>query len=398
VDGSIVRSLELGDDGILTVRMEDRADLARTCGLDDVAGLGLVYAMYEQDKNLGASESVKFNNWLYTANAFNTYINADEERDVNTKLIKEIAGESAALGATTGVQTVTLDAVNMMADTAAARTSILSRKTEGARVWADMNGGSFEAKKLFGGAGYSADIWAGSIGVDYTAACGGTIGAALTIGTADTDSRNTGVRSSADSDLVGFTVYANKTFNDVLNVAADLGYLKASNDVTANGYEHSWKFAQDTDAFTFGIRGEILAKAGSANIVPHAGLRWTRISTDGFEAGYTTDVASMNVFQLPLGVTVSGEFEAAGWTIAPKVDFSVVPAFGDKDAELRLGIAGVSASEDLTVRTVDSSPVQAALGLSAEKGGWAFDLGCKLGAGSGSRMNSMFNAGVRYAF
>ena len=76
----------------------------------------------------------------------------------------------------------------------------------------------------------------------------------------------------------------------------------------------------------------------------------------------------------------------------------VVPAFGDKDAELKLGIAGVNASEDIAVRVVDSNPVQATLGVSATTGAWAFGLNYKLGVGSDSRMNNTFNANVRYAF
>jgi outer membrane autotransporter protein len=98
------------------------------------------------------------------------------------------------------------------------------------------------------------------------------------------------------------------------------------------------------------------------------------------------------------GVTVSADFETSGWTIAPKFDLSVVPTFGDKDADLKLGITGVSASDDLSVRVIDSNPVQATLGVSATNGAWGFGLNYKLGVGSDDRMNNSFNANVRYAF
>ena len=55
-------------------------------------------------------------------------------------------------------------------------------------VWADVFYAKNEAKEIYGDFGYSADIYGGVLGFDYTAACGGTLGAALTVGTADADS------------------------------------------------------------------------------------------------------------------------------------------------------------------------------------------------------------------
>ena len=373
--------------GTIGVTMTSDEELA-ALGYEDIVGMNVAQAMYDQNKNLGTSSSVAFNNWLYTStNGLGT-----------PKAVRTAAKDVAGLGATTGVQTLTMDAVNQMADTVADRTSILTQRGQGVNVWADVNGGKFEAKTLFDGAGYSSDIYSGVLGLDYQFSCNAVLGAALTIGTADTDSKNSGVAASTDSDLVGFSVYASKTFADIWNVSADIGYLQASNDVTANGYAHAWKFSEDTDAWTVGVRGEVLTKAGSVNIVPHLGLRYTAISTDGFEAGYVTDIDDQNVFQMPVGVTVSADFETNGWTIAPKFDLSVVPTFGDKDADLKLGITGVSATDDYAVRVIDSNPVQAQLGVNATNGAWGFGLSYKLGAGSDDRMNNSFNANVRYAF
>ena len=369
----------------IAVGMIDKAEVVDELG--DLPGLDAAYAMFETRANLGSSSSVAFNNWLYSSANQTSY-----------QGIRDAAKDVAGLGATTGVQTLTMDAVNQMADTVAARTSILAQRGQGVNVWADVNGGKFEAKTLFDGAGYSSDIYSGVLGLDYQFSCNAVLGAALTIGTADTDSKNSGVAASTDSDLVGFSVYASKTFADIWNVSADIGYLQASNDVTANGYAHAWKFSEDTDAWTVGVRGEVLTKAGSVNIVPHLGLRYTAISTDGFEAGYVTDIDDQNVFQMPVGVTVSADFETNGWTIAPKFDLSVVPTFGDKDADLKLGITGVSATDDYAVRVIDSNPVQAQFGVNATNGAWGFGLSYKLGAGSDDRMNNSFNANVRYAF
>ena len=381
--------------GVLSFEMEDQADLAKS-GITG-AGFGVIYAMYENGENVGNDNAVFFRNLVstQTSAAYQQFSNGKYEW--NTQTLNTILNDVATIGATTGAQAVTMDAVNQMADTVAARTSILTQRAQGVNVWVDVNGGRFEGKKVMDGAGYSSDIYAGTLGADYQFANGAVLGAALTIGTADTDSKGTTAKTSMDSDLVGFSVYGSKTFADIWNVAGDIGYLQASNDVTESGYGFG-DFSEDVNAFTLGVRGEVLTKAGSVNIVPHLGLRYTRLSTDSVKAGFNTEIDDQNIFQMPVGVTVSADFETSGWTIAPKFDLSVVPTFGDKDADLKLGITGVSASDDLSVRVIDSNPVQATLGVSATNGAWGFGLNYKLGVGSDDRMNNSFNANVRYAF
>ena len=378
--------------GMLEFSMNDKAEVVDKLG--DVAGLDAIYGMYEKGENVG-NANAKFFRDLMSSQTSSAYDKTTGEWNFQT--IRTTLNDVAAIGATTGAQAVTMDAVNQMADTVAARTSILTQRAQGVNVWVDVNGGRFEGKKVMDGAGYSSDIYAGTLGADYQFANGAVLGAALTIGTADTDSKGTTAKTSMDSDLVGFSVYGSKTFADIWNVAGDIGYLQASNDVTESGYGFG-DFSEDVNAFTLGVRGEVLTKAGSVNIVPHLGLRYTRLSTDGFTAGFNTEIDDQNIFQMPVGVTVSADFETSGWTIAPKFDLSVVPTFGDKDADLKLGISGVSASDDLSVRVIDSNPVQATLGVSATNGAWGFGLNYKLGVGSDDRMNNSFNANVRYAF
>ena len=378
----------------VTIKSADLKMLKSEFG--DVAGIDAAWGMFDEGANLNNnSKSAAFNKWLYTRTSSAGVASGDR---VDTVRLNKIAADVASLGATTGVQTMTMDAVNQMGETVADRVSLLTQRAAGVNVWAAANGGMFEAKSLFDGAGYESDIYSGVLGVDYQFACNAVLGAALTIGTADTDNKNSGVKASTDSDLVGFSVYASKTFADVIGVSADIGYLTASNDVTANGYGQAWKFSQDTDAFTIGLRTEVLAEVGAVKLVPHIGIRYTALSTDGFEAGYKTEIDDQNIFQMPVGVTVSGDFQTGDWTVAPKFDLSFVPTFGDKDADLKLGITGVKATDDLAVRVIDSNPVQATLGVNATNGAWGFGLNYKLGVGSDDRMNNTFNVNVRYAF
>ena len=388
-------------DKVLSVAMYDKADLKKAYGLDSgVAGFDASYS-YFANANRGAATttSAQFAEWLYTKSSSAAYgAYSDGDKDVNVEAIRAIANAAGALGATTGVQTMTMDAVNQMGETVQDRVSVLTQRAAGVNVWVAANGGNFQAKTLYDGAGYKSDIYSGVLGVDYQFACNAVLGAALTVGTADTDSKNTAFGTSTDSDLVGFSVYTSKTFADIIGVSADIGYLSASNDVTANGYGFGYKFSEDTDAFTVGIRGEVLTQAGPVKIVPHIGLRYTALSTDSFEAAYVTDVDDQAIFQMPVGVTVSGDFQAGDWTVAPKFDLSVVPTFGDKDAEMKLGVTGGTVTSDYGVRVIDSNPVQATLGVNATNGAWGFGLNYKLGVGSDDRMNNTFNVNVRYAF
>ena len=359
-------------------------DDAKVASYEGLETLPLVTAMYEGKAQNGASTSAKFNNWLMSSG-----------NGLDREEVIAIGNDAAKLGATSAVASVTMDALSAFNDSVAARTNVLAQRAEGVTVWADVMGGHYEAKELMDGQGYKSDVYGGVLGVD-SVVDGYTLGAAFTVATADTDSTNTLAVSSTDSDFVGFSVYGAKAFGQ-FNLAADLGYMKGSNDVSVNAYNIG-DFSADTDAFTLGLRGDVLVDAGSFKVVPHAGLRFTHLTTDDFESAYTTKIDSMNIFQMPVGVTVTGNVEAAGWNVAPLLDLSVVPAFGDTDADMTLGINGVAATSALSTQVIDSNLFQMKLGVSAQKDAFTFGLNYKLGAGSDNRVNNTFNATVGYAF
>lgn len=375
--------------GEVSINIVDRDTYQDAFG--GLAAANAIYSLYDNASNNNVSKSARFANWLMSAESVNGLATNGD--------VVAVGNAAAAIGATAGLQTVTMDAVEGFTDTIGTRTSILSSRGEGVNVWADVNGGRYQAKKLMDGAGYSSDIYAGVLGIDTTVSCGAVIGAAITVGTADTDSEKTLADTSTDTDFYGVSLYTSKRIGEAANFAVDLGYVHASNDVSGSvaGYRLA-DFSADTDAFTLGIKGELLTKFGSMNVVPHAGLRYTRLSTDDFEAAYETSVDDMNIFQMPVGVTFSGDFDLAGWKTSPMFDLSVVPAFGDKDADMQLGIQGASATDDLAVRVIDTTPVQASLGISATKGAWNFGLSYKLGVGGDERLDNAFNARVNYAF
>ncbi len=333
-------------------------DTAKVAGFAGLRTIGTIVDMYETGAY--SSRSGAFNKWLIEGNP--TLTDAQ---------VVAIGNDAAMLGATAAAGSVTMDTLSAFNDTVANRTSILTPRCNGVNVWADVYGGHNEANKLMDGRGYKSDVYGGTLGVDGSAN-GFTVGAALTISTGDTDSTNTLVNSTTDSDFVGLSIYGSKASGD-LNVTADLGYLHGANDVSVKSFGIN-DFSADTDAFTLGVRGEYLIETGNFKVVPHIGLRYTYLTTDDFEAAYTTDFDDMNVFQMPVGVTVAGNIGASGWNLTPSIDLSVVPAFGDKDADMTLGITGVGTKTAISTQIIDSSLFQMNLGLVAQKDAWTFGL------------------------
>ena len=280
--------------------------------------------------------------------------------------------------ATAGVLNVAYDANAQVTD-AIVRHQLSEHAGMG--VWADVFYAKNEAKKLYGDFGYSADIYGGVLGFDYTAACGGTLGAALTVGTADADSEGGALSNSLSSDFVGLSVYASKDFSG-LNVKADLGYIDFSNDFTGLGD------ASDATTITFGVRGDFTAyQNGAFSVVPHMGLRYTRIDTD---AVAFNDEQNMNVLEAPIGVKFAGTFEATGWKLVPSYDFTIVPQLGDKEVEA-FGTAG-----DITI--LSGGLFNNVLGVEAVKDNMSFGLNASYGFGPDDRANTQVNANFRYHF
>ena len=303
------------------------------------------------------------------------------------------ATNMAVLG---GAFTTTLDVNDQVTAVLNRRMSLanlnVSRNETGVTPWVDVFGTMNEGKRLFGnGMGYEADIYGAVLGFDYTATCGSVLGLAINVGTSDGNSTGNGQKVDNDQDFYGVSAYASRQFGS-FNTKLDLGYLVTKNDLkTASSYFGATSEKLDAKVFTVGLGAEFLASAGAVNVVPHAGIRLTTIDMD--ESNFGADYDKMTVYQLPLGVTFSGSFDAAGWQVAPQFDLSVVPTFGDKDA-----VATYSGNVKDTTRVVDTNPVQATLGVSAQNGAWTFGLNYGLTAGGDDRMNNSLNANVRYTF
>ena len=305
----------------------------------------------------------------------------------------EEGSNSAVLG---GAYNAALDAGEQFNKALDRRMTVANglNRAEGFTLWADVIGTSNQVKKLYGNSGYDLDLYGGILGGDYTfAQYDATLGAALTVGTGSGGSKGTATSIDNDVDFVGFSVYGNKRC-PIVNSKFDLGYMQTKSDISAANSMGNWSSDVKAKAFTFGFGVELPTTVGIVNVTPHAGIRYTRLDVEGRDGLFGTDDDKLNVFLAPLGVTFSGAFETSGWNLAPTFDLSVVPAFGDKDATTKYN----GLTTEVITRVVDSSPVQATLGLSAQKDAFTFGINYTLGAGSDERQNHSFNANVRYTF
>lgn len=313
---------------------------------------------------------------ILNALASDVYLDADTQtfNELGNKAFKQAAGGNAAAG----VLNVAYDANALVTD-AIVRHQLANHGAAG--VWADVLYAKNEAKDIYGGSGYSADITGGMLGFDAAFSCGTTAGLTLAMGKADADSEGGVLANSLNSDFWGVSLHASKDFSG-LNVKADLGYLDFSNDFSGLGD------ASDASTITFGLRGDFTAyRNGAFSIAPHFGLRYTRIDTD---ATVFNDEQNMNVLEAPIGLKFAGTFEASGWKLVPSYDFAIVPQLGDKEVQA-FGSAG-----DVTI--LESSLVNNVFGIEAAKGNLSFGLNAVYGLGAHDRANTQLNVDLRYRF
>lgn len=309
----------------------------------------------------------------------------------------EIGNQAMALAATAGVYNVALDASKLMNRSINDRMSIANGfvRSEGASVWADVLATRTSADSLYGDSGYSVDLYGGLLGVDVGLGGGKTVGAALTVGTGDGETEGAAFDVDNDADFFGLSVYGSHRIGD-FNGKLDISWMHTKSDLSATTFGMKIGDEVKADAWSVGIGGEYLFKAGSINVVPHVGLRWTRLDVDGYEGAFKTDDDTLDVFTLPIGVAFSGSINAGAWKLAPKVDLAVVPSFGDDEATSKVRWQGVS--ETVKTQVVDDAPFQATLGISAQNGDWTIGASYDLGVGGDDRLDNAFKLKAVYAF
>lgn len=276
---------------------------------------------------------------------------------------------------------------------------------QGAGLWinpvyksSDLDG--FEAQGLDYGA--DIDLYGVALGGDFTFGPNVRVGAAFHIGAGDADGEGVGSGASNDFDYYGFSLYAGTSFGNFA-VGADFGFTQVSNELEQSAYLGKLSAETDAQVLTLGLRGEYLLSSDVANITPHVGLRYTSLDVDDYsvQCDATTiahnDSNRMNVFSLPVGVTIAKDITAGAWTVAPQFDLTFTANMGDDELESSTEFVGVE-SVGLATEVLDSFTYGAKLGLKAQYQE-SFSFGLNVGyVGSSNSDEFGVNANARFTF
>lgn len=303
--------------------------------------------------------------------------------DVSTTVDKNALGGAVA---SMGLQSMIRRADSVLAATVADRTSIDQELGAGANLWVDVGGESYEADGFDNNASFKSDMGYGVFGADVAVSDDITLGAALQYGTGSARSSNFGMKNEIDT--WGLTAYSVYKTGDARFVG-EVAYVKAKNDISASAAS---KLSQsvDTEMLSAGMSAHYQFDAGAVTVTPSLGIRLSQLKTDALKVGAIRIADDeMTVFQVPVAVRVGMKsVEASGWNIAPAVKLAYVPTFGGDETDI----------QGYQQKVLDTSPVQADIGVEARKGNFMVNVNFLAGTGSEGAKAVGGKVGVKYLF
>ena len=156
-------------------------------------------------------------------------------------------------------------------------------------------------------------------------------------------------------------------------------------------------------ALSAGIRAEYRFSAGDVRIIPHAGVRYTNLTVDGYDAdsGGTVlegDGFSQDLVFFPAGVAFEMPLETkSGWRFLPRADFAVVPAAGDIRAREDVRWSGLGKSYSVSTQDMDQVSYTAQAGIECGKDNFSVSVNYALQTGFTTEGHSVF-AELRWEF
>ena len=325
------------------------------------------------------------------------------------------AAEAAArMGVYGGAPQAAIKAGQSSTDAIAARFGIgsaisnltVAGNTQGAALWlapvyktSDSDG--FDAQGV--DYGVNVDLYGVALGADYTLANGISFGAMFNVGSGEVDGEGAASPVTNDFDYYGFGAYAGYTMGQ-FSVVGDISYTVADNEVEASTSVDHIGAQMDSTNLSVGVTGKYDLSFNGVNVTPHVGLRYSNIdlddyTIDGEEVVGSADSDKLNLFSIPVGVTIAKEFKGESWTVAPSFDLTLTGQFGDDELDGSVSWAGVSnLTTDTTTEVFDNFTYGATLGVEAQSvGGVA--LGINVGYTGSSNVDEFgVNANARFTF
>ncbi len=318
---------------------------------------------------------------------------AGAARWMNQRALFASAGAAQAMAVTTS---------SMVTDTVEQHGSLISSYSHdkaGVDLWINIDGLFTRANSYEAGSskyGYRADLAGVTFGADYAMGNGLAAGLAVSLGKGNARSRGEASGIKNKIEYWGLNLYG--AWNtQYANVIGSIGYIQSENDMRSAGL----KAKPDTKALTAAVRVEKDLNIGDAfTVTPHIGARYSHIKLDNFSAaGFSYSAEKANLFQIPVGVAVKGNYEAAcGAKVKPFLDLTVSPTMGDKKVSNRFALEGSSASDSIETRIANTALFNTKLGLEATRGNHSLGVSYGFGAGNKGRIDQALQAKYRYVF
>ena len=351
------------------------------------------------DNGDGTTTQVKDTNYSneFLQNVISTGNGRDAETAARLGMLGGVAQSAMAAGAST------YDAIAGRMGVGSSMGNVtIANNTQGASLWLtpiykNSESDGFEADNL--DYGVDIDLYGVALGADFTMQNGVRVGAMFNVGSGDADGNGAGSAVSNDFDYYGFGVYAGYTYG-AFSVLADVTYTVADNDVDGSTSFGQISTSLDSTNLSVGVTGQYNLNLGGVDVTPHAGLRFSSIDIDDYDiadiASYDAD--SLNIFSIPVGVTIAKEFTSDAWVFKPSFDLTLTGNFGDDSADGTVHWAGIdNLKADISSEVIDNFTYGATLGVAAQTGNFSMGLGINY-TGSSNVDDYGVSANARFVF
>ena len=247
---------------------------------------------------------------------------------------------------------------------------------------------------------YGADVklYGLALGADIEVAPNFKVGGMFNVGSGDADGQGLGSNVSNDFDYYGLGLYAGYSM-DAFSLVADVTYTAVDNDIEGNTDLGKVNASIDSTNLSVGVTGQYKLSLAGMDVTPHAGLRYSMIDMDDYSTAYSqNDSDSINIFSLPVGVTIAKEYVTDTWTVKPSFDLTLTGNFGDDEVDATAKWNGFhDLSTNVKSEIMDNFTYGAAVGVSATSGNFGLGLGVNY-TGSSNTDEFGVNANARYMF
>ena len=247
---------------------------------------------------------------------------------------------------------------------------------------------------------YGADVklYGLALGADIEVAPNFKVGGMFNVGSGDADGQGLGSNVSNDFDYYGLGLYAGYSM-DAFSLVADVTYTAVDNDIEGNTDLGKVNASIDSTNLSVGVTGQYKLSLAGMDVTPHAGLRYSMIDMDDYSTDYSqNDSDSINIFSVPVGVTIAKEYVTDTWTVKPSFDLTLTGNFGDDEVDATAKWNGFSnLSTTVKSEIMDNFTYGAAVGVSATSGNFGLGLGLNY-TGSSNTDEFGVNANARYMF